>query len=41
VERQALRGALPDAGQARELCDQAVDRRSEQANEVSFGGGES
>jgi hypothetical protein len=30
VEREPLRGALPDAGQARELGDQAVDRRGEQ-----------
>jgi hypothetical protein len=30
VEGKPLRGALPDAGQAGELCDQAVDRRSEQ-----------
>jgi hypothetical protein len=35
VERQPLRGALPDAGQARELGDEAVYRRSKQANEIS------
>ena len=32
VEREPLRRALPDAGQARELGDQAVDRRCEQAS---------
>jgi hypothetical protein len=30
VEREPLRGALPDAGQARELGDEAVDRGGEQ-----------
>jgi hypothetical protein len=30
VEREPLRGALPDAGQARELGDQTIDRRCEQ-----------
>jgi hypothetical protein len=30
VEREPLRGALPDAGQARELRDQAVYRGGEQ-----------
>jgi hypothetical protein len=35
VEREPLRCALPDAGQARELGDQAVDRRGEQTNKSS------
>jgi hypothetical protein len=30
VEREPLRGALPDAGQARKLGDQTIDRRCEQ-----------
>jgi hypothetical protein len=30
VEGEPLRGALPDAGQARQLGDQPVDRGSEQ-----------
>jgi hypothetical protein len=30
VEREPLRGALADAGQARELGDQTVDRRCKQ-----------
>jgi hypothetical protein len=30
VEREPLCGALPDAGQARELGDQTVDRRCKQ-----------
>jgi hypothetical protein len=30
VEREPLRCALPDAGQARELGDQTVDRRCKQ-----------
>jgi hypothetical protein len=31
VEREPLRGALPDAGQASELRDEAIDRGGEQA----------
>jgi hypothetical protein len=31
VEGEPLRGALPDAGQARELGDQSVDRCGEQS----------
>jgi hypothetical protein len=30
MKREPLRGALPDAGQARQLGDQTVDRRCEQ-----------
>jgi len=37
VEREALRGALPDAGQTRELGDQTVDRRCKQTAERTSG----
>jgi hypothetical protein len=30
MEGEPLRGALPDAGQPRQLGDQAIDRRCEQ-----------
>jgi hypothetical protein len=39
VEREPLRGALPDAGQARELGDQTVDRRCEQTGKRISGVG--
>jgi hypothetical protein len=41
VEREPLRSALPDAGQARELGDQTVDRRCEQTAKRIFGVGRS
>jgi hypothetical protein len=39
VEREPLRRALPDARQARELGDQAVDRGGEQTVKSSRAGG--
>jgi hypothetical protein len=39
VECEPLRRALPDAGQARELGDQAVDRRCEQTTKSSRASG--
>jgi hypothetical protein len=39
VERKALRGALPDAGQARQLRDQAIDGRREQTSKRTFTSG--
>jgi hypothetical protein len=38
VEREPLRGALADAGQARELGDQTVDRRCKQTAKRSIFG---
>jgi hypothetical protein len=41
MEREPLRGALPDAGQTRELGDQTVDRRCKQTAERTSGIGRS
>jgi hypothetical protein len=41
VEREPLRGALPDAGQARELGDQTIDRGCEQTAKRISGVGRS
>jgi hypothetical protein len=41
VEREPLRRALTDAGQARELGDQAVDRSGEQTTKSSRASGRS
>jgi hypothetical protein len=41
MEREPLRGALPDAGQARKLGDQTVDRRCKQTAERTSGVGRS
>jgi hypothetical protein len=38
VEREPLRGALPDAGQARELGDEAVDGGCEHGSRSVLGG---